>query len=1485
MKKLRFPIFLKISILICSVCFLPSILGAQTLIAGWDFQTTTNGGTLIAAAPNTPTTIIANFGTGSIYLNGSNGSSSWTTSTSGNELNAFGGTTLNNGVGFSTNTTLGALALVNSSANNKKLVFSFDMLGYTDLVVSYATQKTSTGFSSQLWEYSLNGTSWTAVQSVNTMTTSFSTQTLSTISALNNQSNVFLRLTVSGASATNGNNRLDNIQLNATPSSLTPLVTSNSSTATVGVPYSYSIAATNSPTSYATSALPAGLSLTANTGIISGTPQTSFSGSISLSATNGAGTGNGNLSLTINPGSQSITFGALSSMTYGDGAINLSATSSASLPITYSSSNTNVATISGNVMTIVGPGSVTITASQSGNVNYNAAADVSQSFSVAPKNLQVTGITVTPKMYDGTNVANLNMSGASLLTIVGSDVVNVTGSATYSSVSVGTAIQVNTLLNLTGADSYKYTLTSPSLTGDITLATQTIIFNPLPIVNLGTAPFTLNATGGNSGNPILFASDNAGVISITGNIATVTGTGIANITASQTGNSNYAAATNVVQSQSVINQTLLAGWDFQTTTNGGTIALASPNSPTVFQSNIGNGVLYLNGTNGASSWVAASSNNQLTAFNGTTINAGAGFSTNTTLGALALVNQSANGQSIVFKFSMLGYTNLSVSYATQKSASGFDSQLWEYSTNGTTWNNIQTITPIPTSFGLQTLNIITGLDNAFDAYLRLTFNGASSSNANNRIDNIQLKASTTVPCGLTLNATSTPIACFGGNSTLTATPSNGVAPYLYHVNGGANQSSNTFSNLLANTYTIQVSDANFCIATTTLTITEPAQIQVSATSVNGCIGVPVTLDGSPLGGTFSVANPYSGPSTTYTYTYTDNIGCTVTSAPATISLNACTIINLKLFLQGYYTGSSTMAPVLMNQGVGNDINNVDDILVELHDVTSFALVASTTAMLKTNGDALAAFSQIQGSYYLVIKHRNSILTCSALPVLVGSTPITYDFTDANTKAYNENMVEVEPGIWAIYSCDVNQDGYVDGFDYPDFDTDSQLGLFLVYTGTDFNGDGYVDGFDYPVYDLNAQNGVTGYSPPSILFPEDMESGTKSTYTTAIEILNSGSWILNDALIGSSSSDRKNGLKSARIQNTGKLSMNFDVMVDMPTVSVFHAKYGTDATSTWALFSSTNSGSSWTQVGSITTTSSTALSQSTFTLNYTGSIRFEIRKLSGGTARINLDDFSISNGNSIVAVNDNDPLIYGNPSNAITDISYPNNYLVVKPQYDLAYNNSRGTAAWVAWHFDINDRGTTPRCDCFATDISLPSSFYRANAYSYSGSGFDRGHMQPSAQRTNNITNNAATFLMSNMLPQSPNLNQITWNNLEQYCITLANSGYELYTYSGGYGIGGTGSNGGVTNTIDNGNITVSSRNWKIIVILTAGNNDLSRVDANTRVIAVDFPNNQTVNNQSWGYYRTSVDAIEAATGFDFFTAVSSTIQNTLEAIIDNGPTN
>jgi endonuclease G len=246
------------------------------------------------------------------------------------------------------------------------------------------------------------------------------------------------------------------------------------------------------------------------------------------------------------------------------------------------------------------------------------------------------------------------------------------------------------------------------------------------------------------------------------------------------------------------------------------------------------------------------------------------------------------------------------------------------------------------------------------------------------------------------------------------------------------------------------------------------------------------------------------------------------------------------------------------------------------------------------------------------------------------------------------------------------------------------------------------------------------------------------------------------------------------------------------------------------------------------------------------------------------------------VADNGNMLLGNPSQPAA--SNPNNYLLDKGYYILSYNNSTRIPNWVSWHLDAPDIGTADRQDDFRPDANLPSTWYKVDDRSYSGSGFDRGHNCPSADRTSSIAANSATFLMTNMIPQAPNNNRQTWANLEDYARTLVAAGNEVYIVMGTYGSGGTGSNGYAT-TIDQGRIVVPAYIWKVLVVIPRGTNDLARINSTTRVIAVNTPNNQSISS-NWRNYRTNVNAIEQATGYDLLSNLSESLQTVLEDKID-----
>jgi autotransporter-associated beta strand protein len=160
------------------------------------------------------------------------------------------------------------------------------------------------------------------------------------------------------------------------------------------------------------------------------------------------------------------------------------------------------------------------------------------------------------------------------------------------------------------------------------------------------------------------------------------------------------------------------------------------------------------------------------------------------------------------------------------------------------------------------------------------------------------------------------------------------------------------------------------------------------------------------------------------------------------------------------------------------------------------------------------------------------------------------------------------------------------------------------------------------YNITLVNGTLTVNP-SVW--ENFETGTKAGYTLGSVTCTAGSWSMDNALIGTSTSDKKNGSKSVRVQGTtGVLAMNFDLTTGLGTVNVLHAAYGTDPLNcTWKLEASTDGGISWTAyVSSTITSSSSTLTNQSFTVNLSGNVRFRFVKLTGST-RINFDDIYVT----------------------------------------------------------------------------------------------------------------------------------------------------------------------------------------------------------------------------------------------------------------------
>ena len=237
---------------------------------------------------------------------------------------------------------------------------------------------------------------------------------------------------------------------------------------------------------------------------------------------------------------------------------------------------------------------------------------------------------------------------------------------------------------------------------------------------------------------------------------------------------------------------------------------------------------------------------------------------------------------------------------------------------------------------------------------------------------------------------------------------------------------------------------------------------------------------------------------------------------------------------------------------------------------------------------------------------------------------------------------------------------------------------------------------------------------------------------------------------------------------------------------------------------------------------------------------------------------------------------GNPSNATTDTNNHSHYLIQRTVEALDYNDNLREPNWASWDLTTDDVGSSGR-STFILDTTLPGNFYWVKPTDYTGSGYDRGHMCPSGDRTVSTSVNDLVFYMSNIIPQTPDNNQGVWESLESYCRTIAAQGNELLITCGPSGFG--------TNQINAaGLVYIPSNTWKIVVIVTNGTDmATNRITTATRVIAVNIPNIAGIRSAPWTNYLVSVNQLQTNTGYTFFSALPAYTAAVLRAKVDGQP--
>ncbi len=231
----------------------------------------------------------------------------------------------------------------------------------------------------------------------------------------------------------------------------------------------------------------------------------------------------------------------------------------------------------------------------------------------------------------------------------------------------------------------------------------------------------------------------------------------------------------------------------------------------------------------------------------------------------------------------------------------------------------------------------------------------------------------------------------------------------------------------------------------------------------------------------------------------------------------------------------------------------------------------------------------------------------------------------------------------------------------------------------------------------------------------------------------------------------------------------------------------------------------------------------------------------------------------------------------TDGDGSDDLLLRHAQFTASYNPVRNIPNWVSYNLDASHFGPEDRCDCFTFDPALPPSATRYTTADYTGAGavagfgIDRGHLARSFDRTSGSLDNAFTFYFSNIVPQAADLNQGPWADFESHLGDLARlQNMEVYVVTGASGSRGT--------VKDEGVITIPASTWKVAVIMPR-DQGLANVQTHqdVQVIAVIMPNEPGVRNVDWNTYRTTVDAVEALSGYDVLALLPDQVEIAVES--------
>ena len=199
-------------------------------------------------------------------------------------------------------------------------------------------------------------------------------------------------------------------------------------------------------------------------------------------------------------------------------------------------------------------------------------------------------------------------------------------------------------------------------------------------------------------------------------------------------------------------------------------------------------------------------------------------------------------------------------------------------------------------------------------------------------------------------------------------------------------------------------------------------------------------------------------------------------------------------------------------------------------------------------------------------------------------------------------------------------------------------------------------------------------------------------------------------------------------------------------------------------------------------------------------------------------------------------------------------------YIVDFNPERGVAHWVAYELlPAETLGEAKRKSSFRRDDRLVGSPVHKD---YTYSGYDRGHLKPAADSRSSEERMGASFLMTNVAPQTPQLNRGSWKQLEEKTRDWAHELGAVYVVCGP----GTGSKG----ILPSGSVEIPSTYWKAVL----------RTSPDTACIAFSMPNSMEKLNP-FSAYRVTVDSLERFLGIDLFPQLPDGLESRIENEFDS----